>query len=121
MFQHTGSLGIRRQHSARRKLVRDIFRVSTPLGDARVKLAHQPNGDVRIAPEYEDCRALALAHGISLESAFQIAKDAAEQHFSRLSKDESSHDHSHDHTHDHTHDHSHDHTHDHTHDHGHKH
>ena len=83
MFQHTGSLGIRRQHSTRRILVREIFRVSTPLGDARVKLAHQPNGEVRIAPEYDDCRALALAHGISLESAFQIARDAAEQHFAK--------------------------------------
>ncbi len=62
MFANTGTLGIRRQHSVRRKLIRDIIRIETPLGNVRIKLAHQPNGEVRLAPEYEDCRGIALAH-----------------------------------------------------------
>jgi uncharacterized protein (TIGR00299 family) protein len=146
LFEHSGSLGIRRSNMPRRKLARDIIRVQTPVGEARAKVAWQIAGStrgsdqVRIAPEYEDCRRLASESGRSLESIFQLVKDAAVAQATRLPpmrdatpsqsqavgtsppRTELDHDHHHDHHdgHDHHHDHDHHHGHDH-HDHDHHH
>jgi hypothetical protein len=133
LFMHTGSLGIRRQHMTRRKLHREIVRVETSLGEARAKLAWHSGRDPNVAPEYEDCKRLALESGMPLAQVFQlvvravlalklnrppalIASPASPLPPSLQGQhDHSHHDHSHDHDHSH-HDHSHhDHSHDHSH------
>lgn len=123
LFAHSSSLGIRRSRLARRKLQREILRVTTPLGEARAKLAWDPQTQspqaARISPEYEDCRRLAVASGQSLEAVFAVVQDAAQQLVrSRAAaspattSDAHQHDHHHDHHHGHDHhDHHHDHHH----------
>ncbi len=131
IFRHTGSLGIRCTRLSRRILTREIYEVETALGPARVKLAclvpaasatlgavaqfaqtSSWPAEVRIAPEYEDCRRLANSSGQPLEEIRQLliasAEQQLQQHARRLlsaplpsafSPDQHSHDHSHDHHH----------------------
>jgi uncharacterized protein (DUF111 family) len=54
-------------------LPREIDRVDTPWGTVRIKVARAPDGTVNVAPEYEDCRALALASGVALKTVHQAA------------------------------------------------
>ncbi len=126
MFMHTGSLGIRRQLVTRRKLHREIIRVETPLGEARVKLAWHSGRDPNVAPEFEDCKRLALESGMPLAQVYQLVVRCVIQlkldrppHLMPAKNDAHTHDHSHDHSHghDHSHDHGHSHDHNHSHDH----
>ena len=69
----TTSLGLRRQEVERVCLPRTIETVETPWGSVRVKVAHLPAGQRKVAPEYEDCRALAAQHGVPLREVYQAA------------------------------------------------
>ncbi len=111
MFVHTGSLGIRRQVLTRRKLHREIIRVETPLGEARAKLAWHSGRDPSVAPEYEDCKRLALESGMPLAQVFQLVVRAVialklDRPPALLAAPSHDHHHSHDHGHSHAHDHS---------------
>jgi len=70
----TTSLGVRRQEVERLCLPRAMEQVETPWGPVRVKVAHLPDGQRKAAPEYEDCRALALAHGVPLREVYEAAR-----------------------------------------------
>ncbi len=133
LFRHTGSLGVRRTRMSRRKLRRESFNVTTPLGTARVKVAWIPEESTwpasqsaddtvsprmhpfRTAPEYEDCRELANASGQSLHDVFRIVSEHAQRELSHRNASQHSlgeapasqlpkqNNHSHDHSHDHHH------------------
>lgn len=89
MLRHTGSLGIRQSQLTRCIVPRESFEISTPLGTAHVKVSWLPGGDaqseMRIAPEYEDCRRLAQASGQTLESVMQVVRRAAQQELDQRS------------------------------------
>lgn len=131
LFEHSGSLGIRRSHMQRRKLHREVIKVATSLGEVRVKVAWADSADTaipRCSPEYDDCKRLAEEHGKTLEAIFMLALAAAEKAVQSLTpplsmdensksldwsspvasvdQDANSHSHHHDHDHDH-HDHHH--------------
>lgn len=72
MFVHLGTLGVREMRSVRQILKREIIAVKTPWGVVSVKMA---GGVAR--PEYEDCAALARAHGVTLDQVFEEARRAA--------------------------------------------
>ncbi len=63
IFCETPTLGIRRVSLERTVLKRRRLTVETPYGSIRCKVAELPDGSVRIAPEYEDCRAAARTFG----------------------------------------------------------
>ncbi len=67
LWRYTTTLGIRRSLWQRSKLTRELRTVRTPWGEVRVKLASLGGEVLRCKPEYEDCRALAEAHGVGLE------------------------------------------------------
>jgi pyridinium-3,5-bisthiocarboxylic acid mononucleotide nickel chelatase len=73
LFRETSTLGIRRQSVERRCLERTIESVETPFGAVRVKVARLPDGQIKRAPEYEDCRRLALAHAVPLRTLYEMA------------------------------------------------
>jgi uncharacterized protein (DUF111 family) len=77
VFAETTTIGLRWSHARRLVLPREEQRVDTPWGSVRVKLARAPDGTVNVAPEFEDCRALALAHGVPLKAVQQAALVAA--------------------------------------------
>jgi len=70
VLAETSTLGLRIHHAERRVQERSIVEVETPHGKVRVKVS----GSGAFAPEYEDCRALALATGEPLKD---IAAEAA--------------------------------------------
>ncbi|MBI3680609.1 MAG: nickel pincer cofactor biosynthesis protein LarC [Acidobacteria bacterium] len=69
IFAETSTLGLRMYRAERRVLERRTVEVETPHGKVRIKVA--ANGS--FAPEYEDCRRLALEAGVPLR---QILSEA---------------------------------------------
>jgi len=73
LFQETSTLGVRRQVVERHCLERKSETVETPYGPVRVKIAQLPGGMTKRAPEYEDCRRAAEAHGVPLRVVYEAA------------------------------------------------
>ncbi|HTC88223.1 MAG TPA: nickel pincer cofactor biosynthesis protein LarC [Bryobacteraceae bacterium] len=69
IFQETSTLGLRIYSAERRVQARHSVEIATPHGTVRMKVAD--NG--AFAPEYEDCRKLAIESGVPLK---QILADA---------------------------------------------
>ena len=73
IMRHTTSLGVRYQRLERLKLRRAEREVATPWGVVRVKLAYMGNELLNAAPEYEDCRRIAVATGRPLKEVYAVA------------------------------------------------
>jgi uncharacterized protein (DUF111 family) len=69
VFAETSTLGLRVYTAERRVQARQIEEVETRYGNVRVKLS----GDGNFAPEYEDCRKLALAARVPLKQVLAEA------------------------------------------------
>lgn len=76
IFRETPTLGIRRVPMERTVLRRRRLTVETPYGSIRCKAAELPDGSTRIAPEYEDCRAVARTFGAPLREVMAAARGA---------------------------------------------
>ncbi len=75
ILRETSTLGVRRRAVERYTADREIVEVETSLGTARVKIK-RVDGDVAgIAPEYEDCRTLAIKHGLTLAEVMRRVGD----------------------------------------------
>ncbi len=73
LFTETTTLGIRMYPVERRVLERRWQPVETSYGEVRIKVASE-NGTVRnFAPEYEDCRRIALEKGVPFKEVWQQA------------------------------------------------
>jgi hypothetical protein len=72
IFQETSTLGLRIHSAERRVQARTFTEVATPYGKIRVKVS----GDGAYAPEYEDCRKLALESGAPLKQVIAEANFA---------------------------------------------
>ncbi|MGA7239727.1 MAG: nickel insertion protein, partial [Bryobacteraceae bacterium] len=72
IFQETSTLGLRIYAAERRVQSRSWTEVATPYGKIRVKVS----GDGAYAPEYEDCRKLALESGAPLKQVIAEANFA---------------------------------------------
>lgn len=81
LFEETSTLGIRRSETRRDALERSFDTVETKYGPISVKLAKLPNGQLRVTPEYEDCRKAAEAHNVSLHAVTHEAEHAAAHKF----------------------------------------
>jgi uncharacterized protein (TIGR00299 family) protein len=76
LFAESTTIGVRVAEWDRLVLEREIVRVDTDLGRARVKLIRSPEGDVEVAPEYDDCKRLARRSGLPLREV--VARVAAQ-------------------------------------------
>ncbi len=76
LFLHSTTLGIRMRRELRRELSRRIETVQTRLGPVRLKIATGPDDRETVAPEYDDCRAIAAARGLPLREVYRIAEEA---------------------------------------------
>ncbi len=63
LFEHSSTLGVRRQTWRRAKLKREIVELETEWGSVRVKVASGPNGLRRHKFEYRDCARIAAETG----------------------------------------------------------
>jgi hypothetical protein len=77
LFAETSTLGVRQGLVTRHCLARTAHTVETPYGSVRVKVASLGDGQVKAAPEYEDCRRLAEASGVPLREVYRAAEEAA--------------------------------------------
>ena len=66
IFEHTGTLGIRKSLRQRSVLRREHIQVETTWGKVDCKLVHYPDGTQGVSPEYEACRKIAIEHGLKL-------------------------------------------------------
>ena len=73
-FQETTTLGVRSAEVLRRALDRELVEVSTSYGPVRVKVARANGRLLSFSPEFDDCRRLALEHGVPLK---QVLAEAA--------------------------------------------
>ncbi len=73
VFEETTTLGLRRFPVQRSKLPREEASVSTPWGQVQGKRYRTPGGAERFAPEFEHCRRVAEAAGVSLRQVYEAA------------------------------------------------
>jgi len=67
LFRETPSIGLRQYGLTKSILRREMVVVHTTYGDVEVKRSYWNGKVVNEKPEYEQCRKLALEHGLSLE------------------------------------------------------
>jgi uncharacterized protein (TIGR00299 family) protein len=73
LLAESGSLGCRFQTAGRLEAERALERVATAYGEVTVKRARFAGRPLAAAPEYEDCRRLALAHGVPWREVYRAA------------------------------------------------
>ena len=80
ILTETTSLGVRYHEVDRYLLERDHLTMDSSFGRIAVKRICYPHGEVRYAPEYEECRRIALERGVPLRTVYDVvAKEAAER------------------------------------------
>jgi pyridinium-3,5-bisthiocarboxylic acid mononucleotide nickel chelatase len=78
IFAETTTFGARTYTAQRRTLPRESVRVHTQFGDVRIKLS-RVNGHIQhVAPEFEDCRKLAVEKNVPLQRVIADALRAYE-------------------------------------------
>jgi uncharacterized protein (TIGR00299 family) protein len=76
ILKETSTLGIRRSISTRYCMNREIVKVNTRYGDVRIKIASR-EGVKKLAPEYEDCREIAVNTGIPLKTVYDLVYESS--------------------------------------------
>jgi uncharacterized protein (TIGR00299 family) protein len=77
ILRETTTLGVRYYPAARECLERTWLTVTTPYGEVRVKVGRRQRAIAHLAPEYEECRACAVAHQAPLAAVYTAAQSAA--------------------------------------------
>jgi uncharacterized protein (TIGR00299 family) protein len=73
LFREGTTLGVRRRRVERTELPRRTATVRTPYGRVRLKIGEFEGEAVHVAPEYEDCRALAAKAKVPLREVIRSA------------------------------------------------
>jgi len=71
ILQETSTIGVRYQIVQRKVLKRQAITVQTKWGPIDAKEIVQPDGRIRITPEFESCQQLAANNGISIQQVYQ--------------------------------------------------
>jgi pyridinium-3,5-bisthiocarboxylic acid mononucleotide nickel chelatase len=79
LLAESGSLGCRYHAAARLEAEREILEVQTAFGSVRIKRARLDGRPLAAAPEFEDCRRLALERGVPWRDVYRAALAAAGQ------------------------------------------
>lgn len=73
LFRESSTLGVRTRHERRYALPRRHEAVVTLWGEIRMKVAQLNGAVLHYAPEYEDCRRIAVEHHVPLKTVMQEA------------------------------------------------
>jgi uncharacterized protein (TIGR00299 family) protein len=76
ILRETPTFGVRRTLLERSKLARREFTVKTRYGPVRCKAGALGGEEIKVSPEYEDVRAAAKKHGVTLARAAEAAMEA---------------------------------------------
>lgn len=77
ILSETSAFGVRRTIAERRKLIRQMVTVTTPYGPVEVKIGRLDGKPVQRAPEYENCKKLAVAADVPVKEVIAAAQAAA--------------------------------------------
>jgi uncharacterized protein (TIGR00299 family) protein len=77
LLLESGSLGCRIQRAERIEAEREVVTVETSFGPVAVKRARLAGRPFAAAPEFEDCRRIALASGVAWREVYRAASAAA--------------------------------------------
>lgn len=77
LMRETSTLGVRVRDVRRHEAPREVLEFTSSLGAAAVKVRRQPGEPPAVAPEYEACRLLALAHGMPLRDVYRVVEREA--------------------------------------------
>ena len=83
IFAETTTIGLRTRVESRRTLERRFVTVATEWGDVKIKLAELDGRPMNAAPEFEDCRRIAVEHGVALKRVMAEAMRIFQQGQSR--------------------------------------
>jgi pyridinium-3,5-bisthiocarboxylic acid mononucleotide nickel chelatase len=75
-FRETTTIGVRTWEARRRVLARELVNVETPYGPVPVKVSRLNGRVLNAAPEFEDCRRIALERGAPLKQVLAAAAAA---------------------------------------------
>jgi hypothetical protein len=87
LLRETTTLGLRWREEERETAQRESLTLQTKHGKIRFKLAHWEGRPINLAPEYEDCKKVALLRKIPLKEVFEEAKKEAVTFLSRPRSD----------------------------------
>src|SRR6201987_2344940 len=73
IFAETTTFGVRSYTAQRRVLPRESVKVKTKFGEVRVKLSRVNGRILHVAPEYDDCRKLAVEKNVPLQQVINEA------------------------------------------------
>jgi uncharacterized protein (TIGR00299 family) protein len=73
ILRETSTLGLRIRQEQRSCLDRHFETVETAYGEIRIKIGSLAGEFLNAAPEFEDCRAAAVKHGVALKEVQQVA------------------------------------------------
>jgi hypothetical protein len=73
LFAETTTFGARTYRAQRRALPRESVKVATSFGEVRVKISRVNGRILHVAPEYEDCRKLAVEKDVPLQRVISEA------------------------------------------------
>ena len=77
IFTETTSIGVRYYEAFRSILSREQVEIETAFGPVAVKKVKNPDGSIRVVPEYEACKRIALEKNLPLRSVYErISKEA---------------------------------------------
>lgn len=77
LFTQTGTFGVRVRYQDRITLDRRFEKVVTEFGPITLKIGSLAGDTLVVAPEYEDCRAAAVAHDVPLAAVYDAAREAS--------------------------------------------
>jgi uncharacterized protein (TIGR00299 family) protein len=78
IFAETTTFGARTYRAQRRTLPREFLKVTTAFGDVRIKISRANGRILHVAPEYDDCRKLAVEKSVPLQRVISEALRAYE-------------------------------------------
>ena len=73
LFRESSTLGVRTRHEKRHVLPRHHEAILTQWGEVRMKVGNLNGKATQYAPEYEDCRRIAVEHHVPLKAVMQEA------------------------------------------------
>jgi uncharacterized protein (TIGR00299 family) protein len=79
LLSETNTLGVRMQHMQRRKAQREQRTIETPFGTMQVKVKLLGGRVISAAPEYEECRRIAMERALPLEEVYEVARQAIQR------------------------------------------
>ena len=66
LFRHSTTIGVRKIHTQRSKLKRNLTRMQTSLGEVQIKEIEMPDGSLRRTVEFEECKRIAREKELSI-------------------------------------------------------